>query len=96
MRSKIASMGLIESESERYPTGTAAKRDGGVPNMSSIFFSISCARRIAACYCLRSYSFGENSSENFKRVPNEEMACPIEVSQNGALGPYSGWVVSST
>ena len=80
-------MGLIESTSERHPTGTSAERDGGVPNMLSIFFSISCARRIASWYCLRSSSFGETYSENFKWVPNEAMDCPIEVSQNGALGP---------
>ena len=41
-------MGLIESTSERYLTGTAAERDGGVPNMSSILFSISYAQRIAS------------------------------------------------
>ena len=56
------------------------ERDGGMPNMSSIFFSISCARRIASWYCIRSSSFGETSLEKFKRVPNEAMACPIEVS----------------
>ena len=78
-------MGLIESTSERYPTGIAAEHDGGVPNISSIFFSISYAWRIAAWYCLYSSSFGETSSEKFKRVPNEAMACPIEVSQNGSL-----------
>ena len=87
MRSRIGSMGLIESASERYPTGTNAERGGGVPNMLSIFFSISCARRIASWYCLCSSSFGEISFEKFKRVPNEAMAYPIEVSQNGALGP---------
>ena len=80
-------MGLIESASERYPTGTAVERDGGVPNMSSIFLSISCARRMAAWYFLCSSSFGENYSEKFKWVTNEAMAYPIEVSQNGALGP---------
>ena len=80
-------MGLIESVSEQYPTGTTAERGGGVPNMLSIFFSIYCARRITAWYCLCSYSFGETSLEKFKQVPNEAMACPIEVSQNGALGP---------
>ena len=63
------------------------ERDGGVPNMSSIFFSISCAWRIVSWYCLHSYSFGETSSAKFKWVPNEAMASPIEVSQNGALGP---------
>ena len=87
MRSIIGSMGLIESTSERYPTGTTVERDGGVPNMSSIFFSISCARRMVAWYCLHSSSSGETSFERFKRVPNEAMAYPIEVSQNGALGP---------
>ena len=87
MRSIIGSMGLTESASERYPIGTAAERGGGVPNISSIFFSISCAWRMAACYCLHSSSFVETSSEKFKRVRNEAMACPIEVSQNGALGP---------
>ena len=87
MQSRIGSMGLIELTSERYPTGTTVERDGGVPNMSSILFSISYARRIATWYCLCSSSFGETSLENFKRVPNEAMSCPIEVSQNGALGP---------
>ena len=87
MRSRIGSMGLIESVSERYPTGTAVERDGGVPNMSSIFLSISYARRMDAWYCLRYSSSGETSSEMIKQVPNEAMACPIEVSQNGALGP---------
>ena len=80
MRSIISSMGLIESTSERYPTGTTMKRGGGVPNMLSIFFSISRAWRIVAWYCLHSSSFGETSSEKFKRVPNEAIACPIEVS----------------
>ena len=80
-------MGLIESASEQYPMGTDVERDGGVPNMSSIFLSISYARRMAAWYFLCSSSSGETSSEEFKRVPNEAMACPIEVSQNGALGP---------
>ena len=86
VRSIIGSMGLIESTSERYPTGTVAEH-GGVPNISSIFFSISYAQRMACWYCLRSSSSGEISSEKFKRVPNEAMSCPIEVSQNGALGP---------
>ena len=86
MRSRIGSMGLIESTSERYPIGTTAERGGGVPNMLSVFFSISYARRIAGWYCLCSSSFGETSLEKFKWVPNEAMACPIEVSQNGALG----------
>ena len=85
-------MGLIESASERYPTGKYVECDGGVPNNSSIFLSISSGRRMVALYCLRSYS----SSEEFKRVPNEAMACPTGVSQNGALGPKSRWVVSST
>ena len=80
-------MGLIELASEKYPTGTSMERDGGVPNMSSIFFSISCAQRMAVWYCLHSSSYGETSSKKFKWVPNEAMACPIEVSQNGALGP---------
>ena len=71
MRSIIDSMGLIKLASERYPTGTAVERDGGVPNMSSIFFSISCAQRIAAWYFLRSSSSRETSSKKFKRVPNE-------------------------
>ena len=79
-------MGLIESASERYPIGIVVEHDVGVPNMSSIFLSISCAWRMAAWYFLRSYSSGETSSEKFKRVPNEAMACPIEVYQNGALG----------
>ena len=85
-------MGLIESTSEWYPTGTDVERDGGVPNSLSIFLSTSCARRMAAWYFLRSSS----SSKEFKRVPNEAMAYPIEVSQNGSLGPKSGRVVSST
>ena len=76
-------MGLIESASERYPIGTDVECDGVGPNSSSICLSFSCAQRMATWYCLRSYS----SSEEFKRVPNEAMACPIEVSQNGALGP---------
>ena len=80
-------MGLIESASERYLIGTAVERDGGVPNMSSIFLSISCAWRMAAWYCLHSYSSGETSSEMFKQVPNEAMTCLIEESQNGTLGP---------
>ena len=63
------------------------ERDGGVPNMSSISLSISYAWRMDVWYWLRSSSSGETSSENFKRVPNEAMAYPIEVSQNGALGP---------
>ena len=79
-------MGLIESTSERYPTGTDVERDGGVPNVSSIFLSISYAQRMVVWYCLCSSSSEETSPENFKRVPNEAMACPIEVSQNGALG----------
>ena len=87
MRSLIGSMGLIESASERYPTGTTVERDGGLPNMSYISLSISYAQRMAACYCLFSSSYGETSPEELKSVPNEEMACPIEVSQNGALGP---------
>ena len=87
MRSIISSMGLIESVSERYPIGTTMECDGGVPNMSSIFFSISCAWIMATWYCLHSYSYGETSSKKFKWVPNEAMACPPEVSQNGALGP---------
>ena len=82
-RSIIGSMGLIESASERYPTGIDVERDGVVPNSSSIYLSISYAWRMVAQYCLHSSS----SSEDFKRVPNEAMACPIEVSQNGALGP---------
>ena len=89
-------MGLIESASEQYPTGTTMERGGGVPNMLYIFFSISCAWRVAASYCLLSSSFGETSLENFKRVVDEAMACPIELSQNGALGPKYGRVVSST
>ena len=87
MRSRIGSMGLIELASERYPTGKTAERGGGVPNMSSIFFSISCAWRIDSWYCLHSSSFGETSSEEVKRVPNEAMDYTVEVSQNGALGP---------
>ena len=87
MRSIIGSMGLIELASERYPIRTAVERDGGVPNMSSIFFSFSCAWRMDTWYCLHSSSSGETYSESFKQVPNEAMACPIEVSQNGALGP---------
>ena len=62
MRSRIGSMGLIESASDRYPTGTAMERDGGVPNMSSIFFSISYAWIMVAWYFLRSSSSGETSS----------------------------------
>ena len=80
-------MGLIESASERYPIGKTAERGGGVPNMLSIFFSISYAWIIVSWYCLCSSSFGETSLEEVKWVPNEGMACPIEVSQNGALGP---------
>ena len=87
MRSRIGSIGLTESVSEQYPTRKTVERGGGVPNMSSIFFLISCARRIATWYCLRSSSFCETSSEEFKWVPNEAMSCPIEISQNGALGP---------
>ena len=68
------------------------EHDGVGPNISSICLSISCARRMEARYSLCSSS----SSEEFKRVPNEAMACPIEVSQNGALGPKSRRVVSST
>ena len=68
------------------------EHDGVGPNISSICLSISCAWRMVARYCLRSYS----SLEEFKWVPNEAMAYPIEVSQNGALGPKSGRVVSST
>ena len=79
----IGSMGLIESASERYPTGTDLEHDGVEPNSSSIFLSISCARIMVAWYCLHSSSY----LEEFKRVPNEVMAYPIEVSQNGALGP---------
>ena len=66
-------MGLIESASERYPTGTVVERDGGVPNRSSIFLSISYAWRMVAWYFLHSSS----SSKVFKWVPNEAMACPI-------------------
>ena len=87
VRSIIGSMGLIESASERYPTGIAVERDGGVPNMSSIFLSISCVWRMATWYCLCSSSSGETSLKEFKQVPSEAMACPIEVSQNGALEP---------
>ena len=76
-------MGVIESTSERYPTRTNVEHDGVYPNSSSIFLSISFAWRMAAWYCLHSSS----SSEEFKWVPNEAMAYPIEVSQNGALGP---------
>ena len=76
-------MGLIESTSEQYTIGKDVERDGVGPNRSSICLSISCARRMATQYFLRYYS----SSEEFKRVPNEAMACPIEVSQNGALKP---------
>ena len=87
VRSIIGSMGLIESASEQYPTGTTMERAGGMPNMSSICLSISSAWRMATWYCLCYSSSGETSLEKFKRVPNEAMACPIEVSQNGALGP---------
>ena len=87
MRSRIGSMGLIESASELYPIEKTPEQGGVVPNMLSIFFSISCARRIDSWYCLRSSSFGETSSEEVKWVPNKAMAYPIEVSQNGALGP---------
>ena len=66
MRSRIGSMGLIESASERYPTGKTVERGGGIPNMLSSFFSISYARRITAWYFLRSSSFGETSLEKFK------------------------------
>ena len=76
MRSIIGSMGLIESTSERYPTGINVERDGGVPNRSSIFLSISYAWRMEACYCLIS----SLSLEEFNRVPNEAMAYPIELS----------------
>ena len=80
-------MCLIEPASERYPTGTAVEHDGGMPNMSSIYISISSIWRMAMWYCLHSSSSRETSSKKFKWVPNEAMACPIEVSQNGALGP---------
>ena len=63
------------------------ERDGGVPNMSSIFLSITCAWRMATWYCLHSSSSRETSLGEFKWVPNEAMAYFIEVSQNGALGP---------
>ena len=76
-------MGLIDSVSERYPTGTDVEHDGVDPNSSYICLSISYAWRMVAQYFVRSSS----SSEEFKRVPNEAMAYPIEVSQNGALGP---------
>ena len=76
-------MDLIELASERYPAGIDVERDGGVPNKSSIFLSISCAWRMVEWYCLCSSS----SSEEFKWVPNEAMVYPIEVSQNGSLGP---------
>ena len=80
-------MGLIESTSDRYPTATIVECESGVPNISSIFFSMSYAQRMAAWYCLHSSSSRETYSEKFKWVPNEAMAYPIEVSQNGALGP---------
>ena len=87
-------MGFIESTSERYPTGQGSglrgktiERGGGVSNMLSIFLFSSLAWRIASWHCLHSSSFGEISSEEVGRVPNEAMAYPIEVSQNGALGP---------
>ena len=70
-------MGLIESASEWYPTGTDVEHDGGVPNRSSILLSISCAWRMAVWYCL----FSSSSSEEFKWVPNEAMACPTGVSK---------------
>ena len=38
MRSIIGSMGLIESTSERYPTGTIVECYGGVPNMHLFSF----------------------------------------------------------
>ena len=82
-RSIIGSMGLIESASERYPTGTDVERDGVGPNRSSICLSISCAQRMEAWYFLHSSS----SLEEFKRVLNKAMAYPTGVSQNGALGP---------
>ena len=87
-------MGFIESASERYPTGQGSRlqgktieRGGGVPNMLSILFSSSLTRRIDAWYCLNSSSFGEISSKKVGQLPNQAMACPIEVSQNRALGP---------
>ena len=49
----IGSMGLTESASEQYPTGTNVERDGVGPNISSICLSISCAQRMAARYFLR-------------------------------------------
>ena len=82
-QSIIGSMGLVESASEWYPTRTDVESDGVKPNSSSICLSISCAQRMVARYCLCSSS----SLEEFKRVPNEVMAYPIEVYQNGALGP---------
>ena len=91
-RSIIGSMGLIESASERYPTGRDVERASVEPNRSLIYLSISCAWRMEARYFLHSSS----SSKEFTWVPNEAMACPIGVSQNGALGPKSGRAVSST
>ena len=72
----------MESASEQYPTGTDVERDGVGPNSSSIY-SISCAQRMEAWYLL----YYSSSLEEFKRVPNEAMACPRGVPQNGALGP---------
>ena len=84
-------MGLIELASERYPTGRDVERTGVEPNRLSIYFSTSCAWRIAAWYCLR---FSSLSGE-LTWVPNEAMACPIGVSQKGALGPKLGRVSST-
>ena len=87
-------MGFIESTSERYPAGQGSSLRGktvepghGVANILSILFSKSCSWRMAAWCCLRSSSLGEICSEEAGRAPNEAMAYPMEVSQNGALGP---------
>ena len=84
-------MGLIESASERYTTGRNVEQTGEEPNRLSIYFSTSCARRIVARYFLRSSSL----SGELTRVPNKEIACPIGVSQKGALGPKSRRVSST-
>ena len=62
MRSRIGSMGLIESTSEQYPTGTDVEHDGVGPNNSFIRLSISYAQRMATRYFLHSSS----SLEEFK------------------------------
>ena len=87
-------MGFIESTSERYPAGQGfvlrgkiVDPGGGVANILSILFSNYCAQRMVSWYCLHSSSASEICSEEAGWEPNEAMACPMEVSQNGASGP---------